>query len=292
MTKRTKSILQTIDYFDLFSYPPTAKEIHLFLSQEEAFFNVDQELDRLVKKRRLKVISLPAKTRRYYLANTLGEYTIKTFLLRKKWAEDKKRRGEKYWRWLSFFSVINLVAISGSVAMNQARMDDDLDLFIITSPNRLWTGRLTAVLLASIMGLKRGRKMKKAKDKVCLNLFFDGKDLTVPQIKQTEYVAHEILQMKPIVDKHNTYRRFLAANQWITKFFPNFRMAKTKIVPKRDCPCFGASWWEKIFRRIQLFFINRHRTTEMITATQLWFFPDDYGEKIKKRKKDNKDSPF
>ena len=36
-------------------------------------------------------------------------------------------------------------------------------------------------------------------NKVCLNLFFDESDLAVPKFKRSEYVAHEVLQMKPLV---------------------------------------------------------------------------------------------
>ena len=38
---------------------------------------------------------------------------------------------------------------------------------------------------------------------------------------------------------------------------------------------------ESIFKKVQLSLINRHRTTEIITSTQLWFHPDDFEKKIK-----------
>jgi len=288
MTKQAKAILQTVGYFDFFSYPPTAKEIHLFLSQKTSFTSLERGINLLVGQGRLKKLIFPSRAARFYLLNTLGEYSIKRYNLRQKQAEIKRRKGKKCWRLLSLFPQINLVGISGSVAMNQAEKDDDLDFFIITAPGRLWTGRMVAIFLAWLMGLKRRRGVRKAKDKICLNLFFDGKNLTVPKVKQTEYVAHEILQMKPVVDKNNTYRRFLAANRWVTEFFPNIKIGsdpKQGPILNNIAPCFGANWWEKFFKEIQLFFINRHRTTEIITNTQLWFFPDDFEKKIFKTKK-------
>ncbi len=37
---------------------------------------------------------------------------------------------------------------------------------------------------------------------------------------------------------------------------------------------------EKILKGLQLYFINRHKTSEIILDTQLWFHPDDFGKKI------------
>jgi hypothetical protein len=38
---------------------------------------------------------------------------------------------------------------------------------------------------------------------------------------------------------------------------------------------------EYILKKFQLFLINRHRTKEIITKSQLWFHPDDFEKKIK-----------
>ena len=284
MTSFEKAVLRTVRYFDFFSYPPTIKEIHLFLSQKKTLAALKKKTNSLLDQKKLMELKFMAASSRYHLFNTLGEYSIKKFVFREKQARLKRKIGSRYWHLLSLFPQIKMVAISGSVAMNQADKDDDLDLFIITAPNRLWTGRLIAVLLAWLMRLKRKRGVKKAKNKVCLNLFFDEKNLTVPKIKQTEYVAHEILQMKPVVNKNKTYQRFLVANRWIANFFPNNQGQTLKRSDlKYIGPCFGANWWENIFKMIQLFFINRHRTTERISDTQLWFFPDDFEKKITSR---------
>lgn len=37
---------------------------------------------------------------------------------------------------------------------------------------------------------------------------------------------------------------------------------------------------ETLIKNLQLMLINRHKTSEIITDTQLWFFPDDYELKI------------
>ncbi|EKE14160.1 MAG: hypothetical protein ACD_12C00652G0001 [uncultured bacterium] len=135
------------------------------------------------------------------------------------------------------------------------------------------------------------------KNKVCLNLFFDERDLKVPRFKQTEFVGHEVLQMKPIVVKDNIYERFLEANQWVYKLFPN---AILPVIPAPDRSRGQApagiqnyrldprlhgddifNFIESQLKKFQLRSINKHKTTEIITPSQLWFHPDDFEKKIK-----------
>jgi hypothetical protein len=184
--------------------------------------------------------------------------------------------------------------------MMNARDDDDIDLFIITAKNRLFTGRLIALVLAQLFGLRRSRDSEKTtpyplqpttySNKVCLNLFFDERDLSVPKFKQTLFVGHEVLQMKPIVIKGNIYERFLEKNRWVFKIFPNSRKVSSIKYPVSSMKkILNTKYYilntlfnkiEQALKGFQLRLINRHRTTEIITPTQLWFHPDDFEKKI------------
>ena len=213
------------------------------------------------------------------------------------------RKFRLYIKFLSFFPQIKLVGLSGSVAMLNAGEDHDIDLFIITGKKRLWTGRLIALLLAQILGIRRKRlnnnqqlaiNNKQLKNCVCLNLFFDESNLKVLKFKQTEYVAHEVLQMKPLVQKDNIYLRFIDANRWVFDIFPNVRSGSTLISTQIDAdsgnprchPRISASkrlfdLIEFLLKSFQLYFINKHRSSEIITDSQLWFHPEDFAKKIK-----------
>lgn len=215
-------------------------------------------------------------------------------------------RYKAYIRLLSFFPQIRLVGLSGSISMMNAKEDDDIDLFIITAKNRLFTGRFVALVLAQLLGLRRHRQLAKLDtvNKICLNLFFDESNLKVPKFKQTEFVGHEVLQMKPIINKDQTYEKFLNANEWVFKLFPNAIHTISKIKDQRSKTnskfktlSFKLGFniltlifellgglLERLLKSFQLTFINRHRTTEIITSSQLWFHPDDFEKKIKKLK--------
>ena len=295
-----KEIISVVKYFSFFAYQPTLEEIHTFLPAKIDKNKLKMELDRL----------------KY----TPPQYSIGRKISKKKL---ENWRFRTYIKLLSFFPQIKLVGLSGSISMMNAKEDDDIDLFIITAKHRLFTGRLIALVLAQSLGLRRSRdsaidektryrkffdgKQKTAKNlvsslspknKVCLNLFFDESDLKVPKFKQTEFVGHEVLQMKPIINKDQTYERFLEKNRWVFKLFPNGKSKsqiinlKSQISSKRFkfkiLNLFG-TWnlgfrisnkTESFLKNLQLKLINKHQTTEIITDSQLWFHPDDFSRKL------------
>jgi len=96
---------------------------------------------------------------------------------------------------------------------------DDIDLMIVTSPQRLWLTRGLVVVFLLLTG--QYRRPEKIKDKVCPNLMFSEEVLEFPD--HDLFTAHEIVQMLPIYDRLNTYQKFLQANSWIKDFLPNWR---------------------------------------------------------------------
>ncbi|GAB4219500.1 MAG: hypothetical protein Fur009_5970 [Candidatus Microgenomates bacterium] len=347
------SIFKTLKYFSIFSYPPTFEEIYTFLPVKISKKKLKQELERLIKQKIIKDLKIEVENCYRY---TIGEYGINKSKIKNQKSKieknnnltiqqfnnfyQKHRESQKKlrnWRFrlyiklLSFFPQIKLIGLSGSLAMMNAKKEDDIDLFIITSKNRLFTGRFIAVILAQLLNLRRHFVYKTRRtnfyapvgplfpllaektsqvaknlasssffsNKVCLNLFFDESDLQAPKFKQSEYVAHEVLQMKPIINKSQTYENFLAANRWVMSFFPNcakifnFKfLISNKLLNlknknyklnknlKLKIENFG-NWLENMFKKFQLKLINKHKTTEIITDFQLWFHPDDFEKRIK-----------
>ncbi|MDO9027280.1 MAG: hypothetical protein Q7U68_00210, partial [Candidatus Roizmanbacteria bacterium] len=294
-----KEIISVVKYFSFFAYQPTLDEINTFVQVKISRDELKKELKRL-------------------------KYTPPQYSIRRKISKRKFQnwRFRTYIKLLSLFPQIKLVGLSGSIAMMNASENDDIDLFIITEKNRLFTARLIALALAQLLDLRRARdsatqifqKTNKTekfafasshrhKNKVCLNLFFDENNLKVPKFKQTEFVGHEVLQMKPIINKNYTYEKFLKANLWVYDIFPNsswimskVKSQKSKIQVKSqnyfknfklltltsNFLLLTFNFIESILKNLQLTLINRHRTTELISNFQLWFHPDDFEKKIKK----------
>lgn len=318
----TNSILEVFRYFSIFSYPPTKEEIHTFLRKKVSQEQLSAILSKMVKKGFITIKNFKLKTKNYP-RYTLGEYSIppslrrdrsfggtskiQSYVSRKRISEEKIKKIMPYVKHLAKFSQIRLIGLSGSVAMNNATEDHDVDVFIITTKNRLWTGRCIAVILATILGLRRRRTDTNISNKICLNLFFDEANLRVPKLKETAYVAHEILQMKPLVSKNGAYEAFLKQNRWVYKIFPNAKEINSKIenlnskqiqnsnTKSFEFLDFGNSnlfrisslgfrifndRLELILRLLQLTIIKLHQTTEIVTDSQLWFHPNDFGKKM------------
>jgi hypothetical protein len=320
--KVEKEVLKVIKYFSFFNYPPTFEEIYTFLAKKtsktalrSAIFNLERNKKIISQK-----MSLPSRYDRNEMGRryTVGEYGIKISNIKYQISKRKldSLRFRTYIKLLSLFPQIKLVGLSGTVTMMNANIDDDVDLFIITARNRLFTGRFIALGLAQLLGLRRKRdsvtqflSSKKTvtassrhKDKVCVNLLFDEGALAVPKFKQTEYVAHEVLQMKPLIAKDDVYERFLKVNDWVFDIFPNskskIKNQKSKLQLKNQKFLnfailhfifdilylifnFIQDMIEFSLKKLQLILIQRHKTNELISSTQLWFHPKDFGEKLR-----------
>lgn len=149
------------------------------------------------------------------------------------------------------------------------------------------------------------------RNKICLNMFLDEDHLMVPKKEQDLYSAHEVAQMRPLWDKDNTYQKFLAANQWVKNYLPNavkVKSQKDAIAPKANdrysrrmmgskvktsgqnskvlfsffiLICNFAfcilhfEFLEAFSKRLQLWYMQKRRTTEVISEGIIRFHPKD-----------------
>ncbi len=288
-----KKIIEVLKYFAFFSYPPTLDEIYTFLPVKTSKKQLKSELEKLkpVEKNLLK-------TQRYTMVG-YSNFFIKK-LARERNSQKKINSLKTYLKLISLFPQIKLVGLSGTVAMMNAKGGDDIDLFIITSRGRLWTGRFVALLLAQILGIRRKRGERQAKDKICPNLFFDEKNLKIVKNKQTFFVAHELLQMKTLINKEGIVLKLFDANRWVFDLFPNAKLTVKNLkfkTTKQNSKLTDfklltlilnfslltfnliCEWVELLLKKFQLSSIKKHQTREIISDSQLWFFPEDFEEK-------------
>ena len=96
--------------------------------------------------------------------------------------------------------------------MNACHKGSDIDLFIITQKNRIWTVRLLTTLYFSLIRLRKIRK--KHAGKFCLSFFITENAINFESIaiQNDIYLYHWILYMKPIINKKDTYMKFIEAN--------------------------------------------------------------------------------
>jgi hypothetical protein len=117
------------------------------------------------------------------------------------------------------FGEILYIGVTGSVAAENPKRNDDIDLMIITKNNKLWLTRLGLrvwIKIKSIPHRNYGQEQKG--DDYCFNLWLDESALELPKSKQTEKNAVDMILMKPILNKDGTYEKLLLANGWVKKY--------------------------------------------------------------------------
>jgi hypothetical protein len=114
---------------------------------------------------------------------------------------------------------VRMVALSGSVAHLNLEGEGDLDLFIVTRGRHVWSATVGVVVLAKLLGRRRT---------VCANFTIADSQLSLDQ--QDLFAANQIIHLKPLIGM-DVYRRFLAANPFVARFYPNFHRSDWNTLP-------------------------------------------------------------
>lgn len=285
-----KAILQTLAYSDIFDYPLTKQQIWKFLISSEKIRKEEFNRTLITSSLRSQALSREKQSPEAFYFLPKRSKIINKRLLREKESEKKLRTAKKAAAILSKIPTIYLIGISGNLAMNNAKIEDDIDFFIITKKNTLWLSRLLMLFVLTFLGKRRKWKEKNVKDKICVNMLIDETALKMP--KQNLYTAHEVVQMRPIFERNGTHGRFIDANRWVGRYLPNIKHGTTQknTTPNNTenffsvvlCRVLFGSVFEYLAKRIQLYFIKKHQTTETVSNHFLAFHPIDYQGKILK----------
>jgi hypothetical protein len=129
-----------VAYADLFDYPLTVDEVYRYLAYRAAPLSAVREaLDNgLLTNQRL------ARSRGYV---TLAgrESVVETRLRREAVSARMWRKGLRYGRAIASLPFVRLVAVTGTLAVNNMELGEDIDYLIVTAPQRVWLARLLAV---------------------------------------------------------------------------------------------------------------------------------------------------
>jgi predicted nucleotidyltransferase len=214
MEELQKAILKTLSYADIFDYPLALPELHHFLIGQKASIND-------LAKALTKIKEVTQDGQFFFLKNRRKIVQIRR--KRFKWSQNKLQIAQKVAKWLELIPFIKMIAVTGNLAMNNSDKNDDIDLLVVTTKNRLWLTRLLTVFWVELVANRRHPQDVEVKDKICLNMFLDENHLQVPLKEQDLFSAHEVCQTKLLWDKNETYQKFLKANQWYKKYLANWK---------------------------------------------------------------------
>jgi len=212
-TSTEQAVLRTLAFADLFDYPMTADEIHYGLFDlRRTRAQVSRALMSLIDQARV------ARLSEYYFLP--GKHNlVKVREERRKFSLRILRRNRWILRLIQSFPFVNCVAISGAMAFENCREDDDVDLFLIVNGRRLWT--VYSGLALMLKFLRKRRTM-------CLNCLVGTSDLTMDD--RDFYVAHQIAFLLPCHRSEN-FRKFFHANAWCLEYLPQMNPERRRNHP-------------------------------------------------------------
>ncbi len=324
-----KAILATIVYYDVLERPLTGWEVFKYLvnigyrknspearskndalaTQGTSFYRTS--LFPLSLNSVLNTLSNSIELRKY-ISQKNGFYflkgrqkIIKQRIERQIIADRKWKKARRLIRFLQLIPYIRLVAVSGSLAMNNTKEESDIDLLIVSKAGRIWTCRAFTTLFIHLIGQRRHNSL--TKDRFCLNHYITSHSLKIPwqSLYNAQTYAHLVSVWECDSQKGSRtpllYNQFQKANQWISEYLINYPVAeKGYLTIVKSIKFFGLirrfrewtldTWYgnilESLFRKIQQRKIKKEPLTYkkggrvVFNDEQLEFHPDSPEKRI------------
>lgn len=208
------SILKTITYFDVFSYPITLEEIGQFASCSTTTNELEPVIKKMVKEKKIKQLK-----QFYYIGDdSIIERREKGNQLAAYYLEYIHRLAKRIAR----FPFVEAACISGSLSKNYMDSYSDIDFFVIVKPGRVLFCRILFFLLL-FKKIKKRLKLHVS----CVNYFIDSKTLSIPD--HNIYIATEIATLIPVYN-YSLYQAFINANSWINAYIATTPLKTNKYV--------------------------------------------------------------
>lgn len=213
-----KEIISTLIFYKILNVPClTIFELYRRLinnGQSASIYDINESLSKSSKIKLLNGF--------YYICASGDNDGINYFNERTKNTKisaQKIKKAKKIANLLSIIPFVRSIGISGSVSMNSANPESDIDFFIISSKKRVWLTRLFTVALTQLIGQRRHKNI--ITDKICLNIYIADERTKYP-IKNMAN-SQMILMTLPIYNK-NIFNNFLNANaKWMSNHIANLK---------------------------------------------------------------------
>lgn len=272
-----KNIVLTLAYTDQFSFPLKKQEIYLRLIGESGRVSkkvLSSEIQKLVNNQ-----VLVAEGEYFRLKNSNLDSSVRRF--RQKYSKRKWKEVDEFVYFVSKIPWVKAIVITGSLAVDNAKVNDDVDFMIITQEKRLWLARVLLAAYAFLKGRRRSWQREEP-NSWCLNLWLDESSLKLPQRLENIYGAFEICQAIWVFDRGGVKSKFFHLNSWAEKFLPNYFAFQQENLNKSkpDEP----SWptlqvfldlINKIFFWMQYLYMKPHMTREKVAESHAFFHPRD-----------------
>ncbi len=266
-------ILFTLAYTDQFDFPLTESEISSRLialdGKSSSLIDVSKTLSQLVSQKKV------GKNGQYYFLPGRDQI-VALRESRQKVAEEKWQEIQVLKTFAHLLPDVLVVFVTGSLAMNNTDLDDDIDLLVVTKRHRLWLTRFQLILLSFLLGKKK-RRFDEGKHGWCFNLWLDEDHLAVPELKRDLYQAYEVVQARPLFVRDQTVVSFYKKNEWLKEYLPLVKLLSSRKLLFADRkPAFWSALVDVLDEMaywLQKQYMKSHQTTERVSGGFAFFHP-------------------
>ena len=267
LSKCEKSVYKTLSYFAIFNYPVSLYRLTTFLISDEPY-TVTQVQTVLKILQQAKIIT---EHRGLYSLKGVKKVDAVT---RGMLSLEALKQVSMVSEALSKIPWVKLLCVTGSCAAFNKEETGDIDVFIVSTRNRVWLTRLLIVLILKVLNVYRTDTSYV--NKLCPNLIVSEDSMSWEHDKNV-FVAHEICAMHPVLNRENTYFKFLSQNSWVRSYFPNFMFTPTD-TQDTSKKAFLLDYVETALMKLQLLYMKRHLTKEVVTKSFIHFNKTDTKE--------------
>lgn len=200
------AVLQSVVYASLFDYPLTLAQLRDSLVEIVAD---EAAIASWWRNSALLQATVGHREGWYFPAGRAD--LVATRRRREELSRDLLQRDRRMLDLVARMPFVRMVALSGSLAHLNAERSADVDLFVITRANRVWLVTVAVLVVSKILGWRK---------RLCMNYVISERQLAITPADL--FTANQIIHLQPIAG-HGVYRRFLEANPFVAKWYPNFR---------------------------------------------------------------------
>ncbi|MEI6690702.1 MAG: hypothetical protein WCL07_03055 [bacterium] len=273
--KLRTSILATLEYSGHFSFPLKYKELFSRLINVKTNNKTLRTQAALMQSKGEIVLT----NSYFHLPHKASLVTSR--LSRSRSSFNKLIIANQYATQLSRLPGVMAIYLTGSLAVNNANVNDDIDFMIITQPGRLWLTRIITTIYCEFVRIRRRPQSSDNNNALCLNLYLTPDSFSIPHEKRSLYTAYELIQATPLYDPQNTHSGLLNSNLWLKSYLPNYVITSQQNhhIYKRSKNVFMRAL-EYIAYQLQYMYMSHKITNEFITHDAVFFHPNNPGSKI------------
>ncbi len=285
------AILATLRYAQIFSYPLTQGEIYRYTITPKplSFHQFATSLHQLVTQGKIITSSAGRVGESpIFFALPSSSHLFKTRTTREKYSHEKMKITRRVGKWLKFIPSIQAVYLTGALSMNNTNHNDDIDLMIITRAHTLWLTRICVTTLLELLHIRRKPEHQTSAtytNKICANLYLDETAIKLKSSQQNLYIAHEIIQAKPLWQRRQIHTHFLWINRWLSSFLPHSPLPYQKPHPLFPQTTFSfinslIKPLENLAFWVQLKYMKNKHTSEVIEPQRAFFHPRNTAQQV------------